>query len=229
MGSGHQASAGCFVSVKHDLQDKVRAASRMPTVCGIDNGMIHRLKGTDFLYVDHAYFKRGWEKGNFRLVRGAVHLTRIVPGPTDRLKQFGVIHPYRKGGDKLVVLNTARVFADQFKMDGITDRIIKELQRHTDRDIVVRLKGDRTPMWQALEGAHAVVSLCTVAGVEAAMLGYPVFSIPQCPTWPINAGELKDIESPTYHDRYEWANSLAWATWNKDEIKTIDFKGYQCA
>ena len=66
----------------------------------------------------------------------------------------------------------------------------------------------------------------SVAGIEAAILGIPVFSGPICPTLPISAGTLEQIENPTLHERRPWLCSLAYANWRISEIPKIHLEDY---
>lgn len=214
---------------KRDLQDRVRlvAGTIAPVIFGLDNGMVEKHRGKDYFYLDHAYFKRGWHNGVYRLVRGAPHLTRVIPHEEDRLARYGVVlKDYRTNGSHIVVMRPGVWMAKIYKAEGLMDEMIAEVKKYTDRKIIVKTKG--SPMDEALRDAWAVVSPFSVAGVDAAVAGYPVYSTHMCPSWPIS-GQLKDIESPTLPDRYAWANSLAWSTWHTDDIKTIDYRNYQCA
>jgi hypothetical protein len=218
------------VITKPALQDKVRRHAPAGTVVimGCDNGMIDRHYGGEFLYVDHSYFMRGWHNKMCRIVRNATHLTRVIKHETDRLRRFNVeIKPYRTNGSHVVVLAPGKWLAKVHKKQGIEHEMAAELRKYTDRRIEVQFKG--SPLLDRLKDAWAVVSPFSVGGAEAAVAGYPVFSTPLCPSWPVSAGELKDIESPTLHERYEWANSLAWSSWSADEFGSINFKEYQCA
>jgi hypothetical protein len=212
---------------------KSRTPGNIKLVFGLENGEIDRHWGTDFFYIDHAYFNRGWDRKNFRLVRGSIHRTNCTRGLPDRLERFNVkLKPYRNDGRSIVVLRPGEYIEKAYARHagikvGIADAMAQEVRRYTDRPIVVKNKsGD---LIESLKDAWAVVCPFSVAGVYAAVHGVPVFSTPLCPTWPISSGSLNNIEQPQYHDRYEWANSLAWASWNLDELKTVPFAEYPCA
>ena len=180
----------------------------------------------DALYADHAYFRRGWSNDSFRLVRGGIHLTRIIKPKSDRLTRLGAsIQPYRKTGRHIVAIVPGNYIAFWMKIEGLLASMLAEVRKHTGRPVRMQTKGQ--PLGEALTDAWAVVCPVSVAGVEAAMAGIPVFSTPRCPTWPINAGPLSAIETPMYHDREDWAQSLAGATWLTSEVADIDFKHYQ--
>ena len=59
----------------------------------------------DFIYLDHSYFKRGWNNQHFRACRNWVHQTKTFNRPDDRLKKFDVqIKPWRKTGTKICII-----------------------------------------------------------------------------------------------------------------------------
>jgi hypothetical protein len=71
-----------------------------------------------------------------------------------------------------------------------------------------------------------VVTFASVAGLEAAMAGYPVFASERCCAYPVSAGPLERIETPEYLDRMPWLHSLAYAQWDLRELPKIDLEEY---
>jgi hypothetical protein len=58
-------------------------------------------------------------------------------------------------------------------------------------------------------------------------MGYPVFSGPICPTLPISAGPLENIESPVYSDNREaWLRSLSYAQYTMEELHKMKLEEY---
>jgi hypothetical protein len=214
---------------KPALHAKVREVvpTKLGVVLGLKNGRIEQSR--KYVYIDHSYFVRGWEFSNFRLIRDAVHLTRIVPHPTDRLKTvFNVdLKDYRKNGSHILLIEPGKALQGFYGKPNIVQESINLIRQHTDRPIVIKPK-EGPPLSEALKDAWAVVCPFSVAGVEAAVAGYPVFSTELCPTWPISQ-DLAGIEDPQEPERYEWANSLAAASWHVSELSGINFKEYQCA
>lgn len=209
--------------------------SGLPFTLGLTDGLAKKCiaEGTDFLYADHSYFNRGWQAGHFRLVRGHVHLRHIVKGrPVERLKKYGVqIKPWRKGGRSVVVIAPSAYIKSTLGQEDWQDRTIRYLNKSTDRPVKVRQKGDRGKLVQWLEeqDAYCVICCSSVAGVEAALAGFPVFASPHCPSYPVSAGEIQNLEAPVYPEREEWAISLAWASWHVTELPGIEFKDYNYA
>jgi hypothetical protein len=88
----------------------------------------------------------------------------------------------------------------------------------TDRQIVVRFKNSKRPLQQDLDGAHAVVANGTIAAVEAAILGYPVFDAPGSAAALVGQTDLTQIEHPVYPDREPWVRSLAYCQFSEAEL-----------
>lgn len=210
------------------MQAKARGIKHPNNVaCGLTNGIAKKFvqESADFVYLDHGYFQRGWSKGHFRALRSEFHLTKIVERPDDRLKKFEVqIEPWRKTGRKIVVIPPSTWYINIWpELSSWTGQVVHELGTLTDRPVVV--KDEKGGLRAFLEDAWALVSCMSVAGMEAALMGIPVFSTPRCCSWPIS-DPLTKIESPTYPERYGWASSLAYATWHVDEIDTINWLEY---
>ncbi len=184
--------------------------------------------GADYLYTDHAYFDRGWEKHNFRIIRSAHHLTHVLPRPDDRLKRWGVeIEPWRKSGRSIVVIPPSKYYEDLYGVRTWLDTTLATLKQLTDRPLYIKTtKGRLRECLLEEQNAHAVVCCISVAGMEAALMGVSVFSTPHCCSWPVNAGSLATIETPEYPERHGWASSLAYASWHADELAQIDFRDY---
>ena len=131
-----------------------------------------------------------------------------------------------------------------------TASVIRELKRHTDRDIVIRahpgdrgskdylspnnlmkkiglLKGVRlskpeTPLVDDLKNCWAVVNHNSSPTVGAAIEGYPIFVTDpdRSQCKEIANLDLAKIETPTLLDRQSWTNRLAMFHWNFQEIES---------
>lgn len=185
--------------------------------------------GSDFYYLDHAYFKRGWSTNNFRCIRRGLHLTKVNKRPDDRLKKFDVqIEPWRKErGSKIVMIPTymthEAIYPGLARWMDDTKKRIGEL---TDRPVVV--KREKGGLRQYLEDAWCVVASGSVAAVEAALMGVPVFCSKLDPAYPVS-NPLEKIENPDYPERFDWACSLAYAQWNAEEIDRVNWIDYDYA
>jgi hypothetical protein len=203
---------------KAEVARSLAGMAPLPVVTGLtDSRNVPFVRdGTDFLYVDHGYFckDRAWDR--IRIVRGAHHLNRVLPRPDDRLKKWDVqIDPWRRSGNSVVVIPPSPYYEP-----------LKRLALVTDRKVLVKSNKGRFQQYLVENDAYAVVCSLSVAGVEAALLGYPVFSSPLCASYPISAGTLDDIDRPQYPERHSWACSLAYAMWGMDELDAIDWRDY---
>ena len=223
-------------NVKGELQNWVQqyqtqGGGSLPVVVGLvdPRNVTFQRDGTDFLYGDHAYFDRGWDKQHFRLIRGGHHLTKVLPRPDDRLKKWKVqIEPWRTGGRDIVLIPPSTFYHKIYRLERWVQNTIETLRRHTDRKIHVKDgKGRLRECLLEEHDAHALVCAVSVAGMEAALMGVPVFSTEYCCSWPVNAGPLERIETPERPERHEWACSLAYASWECDELERIEWRDYQ--
>lgn len=199
-----------------------------PIVRGILDGKAKALMGTDpWLYVDHAYFQRGYAKGNLRCIRSGFHLTEMLDRPKDRLKKFGVkIEPWRKKGQEIIIIPPSDAQKAIYENDDWLCSVETKLCEVTERPVRCK-SGKLIDLREFCKDAWAVVTYASVAGVEASLMGLPVFSTEKCPSWPVNAGRLEDIETPNYSDaREEWAAGLTYATWNVNELRDVKWLDY---
>jgi hypothetical protein len=201
-------------------------------VMGLVDGRLKKWveSGENFIYLDHGYFKRGWANNNFRAIRNACHLNEIKKRPDDRMKKFGVeVEPWRKErGSKIVVIPTYDGHHQIWPgMSSWVGEVKQRMASLTSRPVVV--KQEKGNLREYLQDAWCLVCNQSVAGVEAALMGVPVFSTPKCPSWPVS-NKLENIECPEFFDnRHEWAASLAYATWNSSEIDEVDWVDYDYA
>jgi hypothetical protein len=207
-----------------------RQGGQIPrTAMGLLNGQAKECmaSGKPWIYFDHAYFNRGWHNSNFRCIRNGIHLTKMLDRPTDRFKKHGVvIEPWRKTGREIVIIPPSDA---QTAIYGNTMWLLETESRlcHlTDRPVVCK-RSKQSALRDFLRDAWAVVTYASVAGVEAALMGVPVFSTENCPSWPVNAGTLETIETPVYSEaREQWAAGLSYASWNWEEMKSIKWHDY---
>lgn len=182
-------------------------------------------EGLPFLHLDHSYFKRGYEHARFRVNFGHFHQTKLLDVPGDRSELARKrLEPWKTGGGHVVVIvPSERICMVLGELQG---RVIKpkdwcreteaELKKHTDRPIVRKEKGGG--MREAVAGAHAVVSLSSVAEVEAAVMGVPVFTSQDSPACQIAEHDFSKIETPIYPDRERWINTLSYSQFQVSEM-----------
>lgn len=161
----------------------------------------------------------------------------IMDVPDDRWQRLVKFNPdleyrgWRRTGSKiLVVLSTEKPFLyyGQDK-DAWLKKVVKTLEKHTDREIVFREKasrGERTnaTIYDALnDDVYALVTYNSVAAVEAIQAGIPAFALAPTAADPVGNKDLKMIENPNMPDEsviQQWLNSIAYSQFSLDEIIT---------
>ena len=116
------------------------------------------------------------------------------------------------------------------------ETIVRELRRHTDREIVYRTKPNRQPsravsgavmsdngrpLADELAGAHAMVTVSGGASVCALLEGVPAIVLGDGPTMSISSRLLEEIERPRLAsdgEREGVLNDLAYMQWRIDEF-----------
>ena len=174
-------------------------------------------KGIPFIYGDHAYFNRGYPAGNFRIIRNDVHQrTPKKLGPRPGFRYPG---PRQDKGSHILVFPPSKTMQATFNAQAWTDETLAELQKRTDRKLIVKKKDAPEPLSHYLKDAHAVVGYGSVASVESVLQGVPSIAGPRCPTTMLGQS-LDDIESPSLGDTEEWFNTLCWSQFHISEIKS---------
>lgn len=181
-------------------------------------------EGLPFLHLDHAYFKRGYEHGNVRVNFGHFHATRLLDVPGDRAGLARKrLEPWREGRHIVLVSPSERICRVLAQVRGIpanakdwVRQAESKLREYTSRPIVVKEKGGS--FLDAIKGAHAVVSLSSVAEVEAAVHGVPVFVTQDSPAAAVGLLDWSRIESPIYPDRDAWLRSLSYSQFHVSEF-----------
>lgn len=191
-------------------------------VAGLDHESLAKIKqcqreSKPFIFLDHAYFNRGYKTGNFRVCVNGVHQSTLLDVPGDRLERLGLkVEPWRRGLDVVVLVPSERV-CDAV---GVSKRWAQEtagkLGKYTSRPIRMKFKG--LGLAGELNNAHCVVSLASVAEVEAALIGVPVFASEHSPAAPIAEHDFSKIETPIYPDREPWLKNLSYSQWNIGEM-----------
>jgi hypothetical protein len=181
----------------------------------LDQLLEKRKAGEPFVFMDHAYFERGYDKGNFRILLGKVHQTDITEWvPEDRMpacKDW-------KQGSKVYVIPIAPNLATWHDAHHWTTDTVAALKKHTDREIIVKPKNG-IPLKDLLKDAWAVVSHSSVAAVEACQNGVPVFGPYESPAWCMGT-HLEQIEKPVFPQRTNWLKTLSYSQFSIDEIRS---------
>jgi hypothetical protein len=173
-----------------------------------------------WVYLDHGYFHRGHYDGHYRMTLCDFQQRTIIERPADRWERLGVrLKPWRKGKEIIVCPPSDHV-CRVFGLDAWERETVRALKEHTDRPIRVRRKTDSRTFLSAISDAHCVVTHNSLAAVEAAVFGVPVFVDKSSAAAPVALTDLTKIETPIYPDREGWACSLAYGQFTRDEMKS---------
>jgi len=190
-------------------------------------------KKRDFIYWDRGYLRRVFAtwlpNGNDLGVRGGYYrwhvncfqMQKVDDVPDDRwraLKLDQSVKPWRKIGQRIVVADTLPDYWNLFSDKDWTKRTVDFLKLHTDREIFVRDKESKVSLGADLADAHALVAHGSIAAVEAAIMGCPVFVDHISAAKHVGLTDLKQIETPVYPDRTQWLHSLAYHQFNEAEL-----------
>jgi hypothetical protein len=173
--------------------------------------------GKPFIYVDHAYIDRGYDRENFRVILSDVHQLKLLG--REKPKGYQMKARRWKRGEHIVLFPPSHTMGRLFDAQSWAEETSRELMRHTDRKIRVKVKDSLEPLHEYLHNCHAAVGYGTVASVEAALAGIPLFCGPHCPGTPIGLADFSQIESPIYPDREPWFSSLTWSQFTLKEIE----------
>lgn len=192
------------------LVTKWRATGR-PWI-GWDRGYARRVFAT--------WLPRGDNGGYYRWTLGAYQMRTIRDVPSDRWDELKIpVLPWRRGGRHIVVALPTQTYSISHPgVDGWVDRTLETLKTVTDRKIVLRDKESTRPLQADLEGSHCLVAHGSIAAVESAICGCPVF-VDECSAAAlIGMTDMSKIETPVYPERQPWLNSLAYSQFNEREL-----------
>lgn len=163
-------------------------------------------QGRDFYYIDTGYFGNRKLKDYHRVTKNAMQwLGPTEQRPADRLERTRVMaRPMTPGSKILIAPPSVKAMSywgldpDQWVQDTI-----EELKKHTDREIVIRMKQPREiratvdTMEMALRNdVHALITFNSIAAVEALIYGKPVFTMGPNAAGPLANTDLSRIEKP---------------------------------
>ena len=162
------------------------------------------------------------EKSYYRWHIGSYQLSRLRDVPDDRwraLRLGDCVCPWRKGGKRIIIADT---LPDYWTIRNLpiswSHDTAAKLKTLTDRPIKVREKASTVSLQDELKNAHCLVTHGSIAAVEAAIMGCPVFVAPESAAAHVGNTNFEDIENPIYPDRFEWLKNLAYSQWNEFEL-----------
>jgi hypothetical protein len=165
------------------------------------------------------WLPRGENGGYYRWHVDAFQLNKLRVAPPDRWEALKIdVRPWRKGGRHIVIAAPTPTYEKFHGIETWTETTHRYIAKYSDRQIVIRHKESKRPLQADLEGAHCLVANGSMAGVEAAILGCPVFDSPENAASLVGLTDLSKIETPVYPDRQPWLNALAYSQFNEQEL-----------
>lgn len=210
---------GCYMELRPQIRHWMRA-------------------GRPWIYRDRGYFRRGAlafagtpkgsGEGYWRWHAGSFQLRDLAPGDDagaavrlDRLRlEIAPWRPAPPPDAPVLLAAPSEAYAEFHGQARWADRAAVALRRHTGRPVVVRRKErGAPPLRAALAGAHALVTHGSIAAVEAAVLGCPVFVDRSSAAAPVGLCDLSAIELPATPPREAWLRALAASQFNAAEMR----------
>ena len=205
-------------------------------------------QGRDFLFIDHAYFLKGYEHPNWMRITKNRHSfgPKLRDGSGDRFDRYFAdkyrMEPWKGNRDgHILVLPPTNAIAWLFSAHTWEDNIVREIKKVTDRPIKVREKpedpivdanGNLTrmqinpskdiPLSEDIAKAHAVVIYNSNSAIEAIRQGVPVICDANCAAMPISfdISDLRDgIAFNKEPPRRQLFNDLANAQFMRSELR----------
>lgn len=208
------------------VEEWLKSPKGIPVLVGNGNGCdevqkLCRKHGWGYVYIDHAYWKRGYHTRNFRFCLNNYHCTDWRETSNDRFLRWKDRFNLQdwKGGDNIIVLPPSPKVAEIYNAQMWCKTVTAKIRLISSRNIIVKPKDFPQSLQELLRNAHCVVSFGSVADVESALAGVPLFTSEYSPAAPIALQDFTKIENPITPDRMPWLKSLCYAQWNLDEIK----------
>lgn len=189
-------------------------------------------RSQDYYFIDMPYFDKLRSHFNepgkeyWRICKNKLQINEFSDFDDLRFKQFNLdVYDWNEKGEHIVILPSNYLVELYYNELNWTNRVLNELKRYTDRKIIIRKKGNskslihKKPLYEDIKDAHAVITLTSIAGIEAARLGIPVFCHEKSAAAPIGLQNLSRIECPIYPDRTKWLNTLSYSVFTIEEIK----------
>lgn len=212
-----------------EARDNLETSSDLHVVMGFQDGTEEIIKqcranGLDYIFLDHAYFNRGYDKGNFRVVLNGLAHNDWKPRRTDRLRKLNLkVNDWRMGGNNVVMITNAMQPEDRreiFGAVGWIEEAVCEIQKHSKMDMLIKNKWSHTQLFDYLSCAKCLVTHSSLASIEAVLYGVPVFVHESNPASPVGQTNLAKINQPIYPDRESWLACLSYGQFTIDELKS---------
>jgi len=169
-----------------------------------------RAVGRDFYYIDTGYFGNGKKKTYHRVTRNDVqHFGPIIDRPDDRVPPDVGVTKFRRQGSKILIAPPSQKLLNLYSihLDEWLARTQADIRKHTDREIVVRLKQSRSvrqntdTIQMALDDdVFCLVTFSSIAAVEALLHGKPAITLGPNAAAPLCSHSVSEIENPFVPD-----------------------------
>lgn len=229
--------------IRHDYAKLMAAAGyRIPIVgCSppFRDAIAHwRLNKIPWIYWDRGYLRRWWSKGlppadqsiekggYYRWHVGEFQLSKLRDVPDDRWKALRLdkcVKPWRdsRSFDGVLIADTLADYWDVRGLDRRWSYVTADgLRLITRRPIIVRDKESKIALDRELidSRAHALVTHGSIAAVEAAILGFPVFVDVSSAAALVGSTDFGELENPRRPDRTQWLHNLAYSQFTEKEL-----------
>lgn len=186
--------------------------------------------GNPYIALDHGYINHSHYDGYYRATcngrQASFRTTRQYP--SDRWENLHrECRPWRRTGKDILVIPLTGATADFYGFDADIwlENVISRLQKHTDRNVFVRPKQNKTPIQEDLKNAHCIVTHSSNVAVDALLMGVPCItlgeSVANSVSW-----TFENIESPSWPDREPWLFELCYRQFTLKELRRgeIDYE-----
>ena len=191
--------------------------------------------GRPFYAIDTGYMQPVGERKKMyhRITRNNLqNLENLIERPKDRLAKLGFQYRPFTPGSKILICPPSEKVMNLFGQPSPqewTQMVVKELRKHTDRPIEIRLKPNRADrvtvntMEQALQDdVHCMVTYNSIAAVEAILLGKPAIALGPNAASTVCNSELSEVESLNYPDKdlvLKFAAHLSYCQFTEKEMR----------
>lgn len=165
-----------------------------------------RAVSRDFYYIDTGYFGNGKKKTYHRVTLNDVqNFGPVMDRPGDRVPPGVGIAKFRHEGSKVLIAPPSQKLLNLYDIN-LEDWLAKtqtDIRKHTDREIVIRLKQGRSvrqntdTMQRALDDdVFCLVTFSSIAAVEALLHGKPAITLGPNAAAPLCSHSVSEIETP---------------------------------
>lgn len=200
----------------------------------------------DYYYFDHSYFYRtndhrpnkSTRKRFYRITKNGQSLNKLInwknfPEYENRIKvqkrACGIkvyTEFFKTQGSKILVLPPSEficTFYNYGTQEDWINKTIDKIKKYSDREIIIRKKGDSTDFTEQLQETFCTVSSQTTAVTCSIKYGIPSFCEDISCALPMSKTDLSQIENPYRPNKDEienWINGLLNAQFEESEIKS---------